>query len=59
MSLSANIPHSALVARRSAMNAEQTAEVALERLATGSEIHRAADDAAGLAIDSAAPATRQ
>ena len=50
MSLSANIPHSALVARRSAMNAEQTAEVALERLATGSKIHRAADDAAGLAI---------
>ena len=50
MSLSANIPHSALVARHSSMNAEQTAEVALERLASGSKIHSAGDDAAGLAI---------
>ena len=50
MSLSANIPNSALVARHSAMNAKHATEVALERLASGSKIHSAGDDAAGLAI---------
>ena len=50
MSLSANIPPSALIAQHSAMSAEQTAEVALQRLASGSKIHSAGDDAAGLAI---------
>ena len=50
MSLTTNFSNSTLISRNSAANAEQTAEVALERLATGSKINRAGDDAAGLAI---------
>jgi flagellin-like hook-associated protein FlgL len=50
MSISVNIPSSTLVARHSAMKAEQATTQAIERLATGSKINAAGDDAAGLAI---------
>ena len=50
MTLSANIPGSTLIARHSALSAENDAERALERLASGVRVNNAGDDAAGLAI---------
>ena len=50
MTLSANMPGSTLIARHSALSAENDAERALERLASGVRVNNAGDDAAGLAI---------
>lgn len=50
MPLHIAIPQSTSIARHTVINAEAAAKIALERLATGVRVNRAADDAAGLAI---------
>ena len=50
MSLTTNIPHASLIAQSSAVSAEKTVEISMERLGTGLKINRAGDDSAGLAI---------